>query len=294
MNRRSFAFVPLSLAFGSLAVAQPNPPPEPPVPVTRVDRTNRPPPDQSLITPPAGENQKVYGSRDALISAEAAQSLSEKFRAAYGQASSPRIVIHVNRALVDTSSGLRLTGRTEKYYESTATKKGEEPTTTSDKSGENTYTTGEAAKPATLADQQTVREIERLFGRVFRHAGAKLADQRAAAALLADQPGAQIGTDQSAKEREALKQIADIAVEVLISSRALPVSGVSGDTTYTVPDIQTTAIRLSDSAILGQAAASDILGRGVSAGNIARQYSAQDITEATAFALMEDMLTPAK
>jgi hypothetical protein len=146
----------------------------------------------------------------------------------------------------------------------------------------------------TLADQQTVREIERLFGRVFRSAGAKLADQRAAAALLADQPNAPLGADQSAKEREALKQIADIAIEVLISSRSLTVSGISGETTYTVPDIQTTAVRLSDSAILGQAAASDVLGGGAAAGGIARKFGAQDITEATAFALMEDMLLGTK
>jgi hypothetical protein len=139
-----------------------------------------------------------------------------------------------------------------------------------------------------------VREIERLFGRVFRNAGAKLADQRAATALLDGEPGVQLASGQGDKERTALKQIADIAIEVLISSRDLTVTGISGDKTYTVPDIQTTAIRLSDSAILGQASASDILGVGVSGGNAARRFSAQDITEATAFALMEDMLIWAK
>jgi len=292
MKRRAFLLAPLAAFLSPVLFAQPDRPPEPPVPVTqaRPDRT----PQQALLTPPAGENQKVYGSQSALISAEAAQALSEKFRAAYGQTSSPRIVIHVNRALVDTNAGLRLTGRTEKYHESTSTRKGAEPETSSDKSGENTYSAGEEAKALTLADQQTVREIERLFGRVFRNAGAKLADQRAAAALLADQPGAPIGTDPSVKEREALKQIADIAIEVLISSRPLTVNGISGETTYTVPDIQTTAIRLSDSTILGQAAASDVIGGGAAAGGIARKFGAQDITEATAFALMEDMLTGTK
>ncbi len=237
MNRRALLLAPLAAFLVPVVSAQSNRQPEAPVPVTQAspDRT----PQQALITPPAGENQKVYGSQGALISAEAAQSLSEKFRAAYGQ-------------------------------------------------------THETTKPLTLADQQTVREIERLFGRVFRSAGAKLADQRAAAAVLADQPNAPLGADQSAKEREALKQIADIAIEVLISSRSLTVSGISGETTYTVPDIQTTAVRLSDSAILGQAAASDVLGGGAAAGGIARKFGAQDITEATAFALMEDMLLGTK
>lgn len=291
MKRRSLPLALLPLVFGSLLCAQRTPPlPEEPVPVTQAP-ANKGTPEQSLLTPPEGENQQVYGSRGALISAEAAQALGQEFRTAYGQPASPRIVIHVNRALVDTNSGLRLTGRTEKYYESTSTKKGEEPTTSSDKSGENTYAAGEAPKAPSLADQQTVREIERLFGRVFRHAGARLADQRAAAALFDNASGQSISADQSAREREALKQIADIAIEVLISSRELKVSGVSGDATYTVPDIQATAIRLSDSAILGQAAASDVLGQGPTAGTIARRFGAQDITEATAFALMEDMLT---
>ena len=53
-------------------------------------------------------------------------------------------------------------------------------------SGENTYAVKDAAVP-TLADRQTVREIERLFGRAFRHAGATLADQATAAALTEDQ-----------------------------------------------------------------------------------------------------------
>jgi hypothetical protein len=293
MNRRVFLLAPLTLIFGEPSRAETaRPLPEDPVPVTQAP-ANKGTSQQSLLTPPEGENQRVYGSQGALITAEAAQALGERFRAVYGQAASPRIVIHVNRALVDTSSGLRLTGRTEKFYESTSKKNGEEANTSSDKSGENTYSAGDAPKEQTLADQQTVREIERLFGRVFRHAGAKLADQRAAAALLDDQPGVRLGGDQSAKERDALKQIADISIEVLISSRELTVNGVSGARTYTVPDIQATAVRLSDSSILGQAAASDVLGQGTAAGAVARQFGAQDITEATAFALMEDMLTGA-
>jgi hypothetical protein len=264
--------------------------PEHPVPVTQAP-ANKGTPEQTLLSRPRSENQQIYASPGALVSADSASALSEKFRGAYGQAASPRIVIYVNRALVDTSSGLRLTGRTEKYFESKSTPKEGDPTVTSDKSGENTYTSGDAPKAPTLADQQTVREIERLFGRVFRNAGARLADQRAATALLESRPDVPLIGDQAVAERDALKQIADIAIEVLISSRSLTVTGVAGESTSTGPDIQTTAIRLSDSAILGQAASSDILGVGNSGGTIARRFTAQDITEATAFALMEDMLT---
>lgn len=288
MNTRVLLLVPFVLFVAPCLFSQNQRPPEPPVPVTQAQPDTL---DKTLLTPPAGENQRVYGPRyTTLVSPEAAQALSDKFRAAYGQASSPRVVVYVNRALADSPSGLRLTGRTEKFYESTSEGKDSAPAKTTDVSGENTYEATDVSKP-TLADQQTVREVERLFGRVFRNAGARLADPRAAAALLGDQPDLRLGGDQAVREREALKQVADIAIEVLISSRDLRVAGVSGDATYAVPDIQVTAIRLSDAAVLGQAAASDVLGHGAHAGQVAKRFGVADITEATAFALMEDMLT---
>jgi len=61
-----------------------------------------------------------------------------------------------------------------------------------------------------------------------------------------------------------------------------------------VPDIQATAIRLKDAVILGQAAASDVLGKDAQAGRMVSTYDVRDITEATALALMEDMLGSAK
>lgn len=225
--------------------------------------------------------QQLYGpSSDTLIARQAADGILEGFRKVYVTDSAPRIVIYVNRALIDTTTGLKPTRRTERFEQSNTT------TTTS---GRNVYTSTDGATP-TLADQQTVREVERLFGRAFRHAGAQLADQATAAALLPTKAGAQLTGDPAAKDREALSKIADIAIEVLISSRHLTVPETSGDVTYPVPDLQATAIRLRDSAIVGQAAASDIIGRGVQAGRIIRQFDVSDITEATAIALMEDML----
>ena len=249
-----------------------------------------PPPPVVQPLPPAtaplaqNSGQRVYAptNGDTLIARQTADGILEGFRKVYNKTDhAPRVVIYVNRALVDTSSGLKLTGHSEKYYtEAGATKT----------SGDNTYTVKDAHAP-TLADQQTVREVERLFGRAFRNAGATLADQKIAASLLPEQAGTRLVGDQAAKDREALAGIADIVIEVLISSRNLTVPEVSGDATYTVPDIQATAIRLKDSAIVGQAAASDILGRDIQAGRIIRQFGVRDITEATALALMDDMLT---
>jgi len=178
----------------------------------------------------------------------------------------------------------------------TAPGKGTVESKTTKVTAENTYTGGEKT-PATLADRQTVREVERLFGRPFRYAGAALADQKIAASLIADKPIDHFVTptdDAARKDREALAKIADVVIEVLVSSRNVTVAQVSGDAVVAAPDIQVTAVRLSDSAIIGQASSSDILGKDQQAGRLVKQFDVRDITEATAFALMEDMTLTAK
>ena len=276
-------FLPLVLpALSVVALAQATAPAtEPPVPVTQAW--------PAAAQPAAPAEQRLYGANAApLIAPAAAQAVVDKFRAVYGTASAPRLVIYVNRSLVD-AAGLKLTGRTESYSEKSTDGK----TTSTKTKGTSTYATKDASTPApTLADQQTVRDIERLVGRAFRSGGAKLSDQRIAGVMLSAQPGARLLGDQATKDREALAQSADIAIEVLISTRTLIAAEVSGDTTVAVPDIQMTAIRLKDAAILGQASASDVLGAG--AAQAAKKFSAVDITEATALALMEDMLLNAK
>lgn len=280
MNRRPF-LLPLTLGLATALVAQSTPPPPPPPVVQASPRAPSVVPQPALPGQPA---QRVYGpSSDTLVSRQAADGVLEGFRKIYQQDGAPRIVVYVNRTLVDTANGLRLTDRTENF------ERANDATKTT---GTNTYKVKDGATP-TLADQQTVREIERLFGRVFRHGGAQLADQKVAASLLPED-GAHLVGDGAAKDRAALSKVADVAIEVLISSRNMTVPEVSGDVTVPVPDIQATAIRLKDAAIIGQAAASDILGKGVQAGRIVRQFSVQDITEATAIALMDDMLTGKK
>ena len=279
MNLRTLLLAPFTLMLAPSIFAQAGreqPPPPPPV------AQALPHPASPSLQP---GQQRVYGpTADTLIARQTMDGILEGFRKVYKTDGAPRIVIYVNRALVDASSGLKLADRTERYEKTNGA------LTTS---GESTYKVKDAPQP-TLADQQTVREIERLFGRAFRHAGAQLADQKTATALLPDQPGEHLVGDQATKDREALSNIADIAIEVLISSRNLTVPRVSGDATYSVPDIQATAIRLKDAAIVGQAAASDIIGKGVQAGRVIQQFDVQDITEATAIALMEDMLTGTK
>jgi hypothetical protein len=215
MNPRLSFFAPFFFLVAPLLAQQIEQPATPPPVVTGVNRpiAQTYPPLTTPGRPDSG--QRVYGpSADTLVARQTADGILEGFKKVYKTDHAPRIVIYVNRALVDTESGFKHTGRTEKYY----TEDGKPATT----SGENTYVAKDAPAP-TLADQQTVREIEHLFGRAFRSAGAQLADQKVAAALLPSQAGGHLTGQQGAKDREALANVADIAIEVLISSRALTV-----------------------------------------------------------------------
>jgi hypothetical protein len=309
----------LSLLPATLVLADDQP--QPPVPVV----PTMPPP--AAVRP--ADNQQLYGGPAPLVTPEAAKALIDKFRAAFAQSEGPRFVFYVNRELIDAESGLKLTQRVEHTeaerhdvksdMESPAAGsapqtqvnvsvsgnagnsgpapgKGTAATTDEKVTAENTYEAKDGSAP-TLADRQTVRDVERLFGRPFRAAGAQLADPKVAASLLADKPVDTFASgagDQARKDRDALANVADIAVEVLVSSRQVTVANISGDEVVTVPDIQATAIRLKDSAIIGQASSSDILGKDQQAGQLAKRYDVRDITEATSLALMQDMLTGTK
>ncbi|MFT3869052.1 MAG: hypothetical protein QM715_11390 [Nibricoccus sp.] len=304
--------------------------PEPPVPIKQAYPVTTPPPPETPETA-----QRLYGPSGTLVAPEKAKQVIDAFRGTYEKLNKPRVLFFVNRELVDENAGLKLSGRTEKTESTLSEKKsnfegdpkpagtttapqtqvnvvvngstgnrddaarhgkGSSESKSTTVSAQNTYTAGDKTAP-TLADKQTVREVERLFGRPFRMAGAALADQKVAASLIADKPLDHFvapANDAARKDREALAKVADVAIEVLVASRNVTVTGVSEDKVVSVPDIQVTAVRLSDSAIIGQASSADILGRGQQAGRVARQYDVRDITEATALALMEDMTLTSK
>jgi hypothetical protein len=307
-------------------------PPEPPVPIVEAGPRPAPAPVDGAQAAPSGQllygsATSLVSPEKAKQVVDGFRAASTK-----GGAKAPRYLIYVNRELVDEISGLRITGRKErtesvqgelkssfevdpnapkaaapdgaaaqtqvnvtignaKSADAASPGKGNAEGKGTRVTAENTYTYSPKTT-GTLVDKQTVRDIERLFGRPLRAAGAKLADQRTAAALLADKPLDHFTTatnEAARKDREALAKIADVVVEILVSSRTVKVAGVSGDTYQSVPDIQATAIRLADSAILGQASASDVLGKDKVAGHLARKFDVSDIAEATALALMEDI-----
>jgi len=239
-----------------------------------------------------------------LITPEQAQGVIDRFRGAYPKLGKPRLLFFVNRELVDESADMKIAGGTAVTKSKRETVTIPQPnapgvsnhttlTTGSEAIRTNTYRTQDRVA-MTLADKQTVRDVERLFGRPFRLAGAALADQRVATQLIGDKPIQAAATalegEPARKDREALAQIADVVIEVLISSRNVTVPEVSGDQVYSAPDIQATAIRLRDARILGQATAADIVGKNRYAGRVWRNFDVRDLAEATALSLMEDML----
>jgi hypothetical protein len=292
-------------------------PRNPPPPIVSVPATS---PIESLpANQPFVYQQQAIGGRAPLVSPEQARAVIDRFKAGYPKLSAPRLLVYVNRELIDDSSGLRIVGRSEKTDQLKADltptgnpaqgplgqnvtivgnpsldSSGNPVRGTSERvTGDNTYAHRDRS-PTPLSDRQTIRDVERLMGRPLRLGGARLTDQRIATQILADRSVQEFlgttGTAVAAKDREALLRSADVVVEVLISSRSLPVPGVSGDQVFEVPDIQATAIRLTDSQILGQASSADILGPDRLAGRIARNYDVREITEAVALALMEDMM----
>lgn len=271
-----------SLLAGERASAQKvqtaNPPPAPP-----------PPPPVSVVNPPAApqppyvyDQKLASGGAQALVTPEQAKALVERFKAGYPALGSPRLVIFVNRELIDQNTGMRMIARTEKIESGTNSQ--------AKVSSENRYRLQERTA-LSLADKQTLRDVERLFGRPLRLGGAVLADQRLATQLMPDGLPQSLATegDQARKDREALAKIADVAVEILISSKNIIVPEVSGDKTYVIPDIQATAMRLKDARIMAQASSADVTGRLSPA--MVKNYSVQEVAETTALALMEDMLT---
>ena len=231
--------------------------------------------------------QKQYGGHAALVTPEQAQGIIARFKTAYPKLGSPRFLIYVNRELVDAPSGLRLISREERIESS----RSDTNASAAVKSVENNTYRADGKAPAALADKQTMRDVERIFGRPLRQAGASLVDQKVAAELIADKPiGDFVGTSdtaQSRKEREAISKIADVVIEILISSKTVTVPAIADAQTIAVPDIQATAIRLSDSKILGQASSTDATNRVPPAS--LPGFSVPEITEATALALMEDL-----
>jgi hypothetical protein len=265
----------------------PPPPPGPPVTVAGPAR----PAAAGSADGGYAHNQQLYGDASAaLVSAAQARQIVNEFRAAYeGALKKPRMLIYINRDLVAPPDKNVVVKTTE----TAAVRSAAAATTTTT----TTDATKSAAPAWSLADRQTARDIERLTARPYRAAGAIFADQKVAASMLPDSSitshaglNRYLVTEDGRKDREALAKVTDIVIEVLMSSRALTVQQISGAQTVAVPDIQMTAIRLSDAAILGQASSLELIGPNPPAD----AFDVQAVTESTALVLMQDITAAAK
>jgi len=82
-----------------------------------------------------------------------------------------------------------------------------------------------------------MRDLERLFGRPLRSAGASLADQNAAQAILSGRSIHMLEGkgETAAEDREALGKVADVVIEVLIAAKNLTVPNCPGTGLISVP-----------------------------------------------------------
>ena len=256
----AIALGPLIAASGCASKAKPQPGERAPVTQSIPVQTTAQPAPTSAIVP--SDNQQLYNAESIVLAPQQhASQIIEAFQPAYEKLSKPRFVIYVNRDLLGKTPATTKTSRAP--------------------SGQGTVITTN-----TLADKQTTRDIERISARPFRYAGATLADQPVATTLATSNL-------KSAEAREALKKVADVAIEVLVSSRTITVPQISGQNlTIAVPDIQMTAIRLTDAAIIGQATAADIIGQ--LPASALTSLNVQDVLESTALNLMSDITATTK
>ncbi len=289
------------------------------VPVTSVVLVTNPIPQPQFVY-----DQKVMGGRAPLITPEQARTLVEIFHTNYAKLGNPRFLLYVNRELVDENTGMKIAGRTEhtEHVKGQVTSSADGTNSqlatvalpggvaatgdirvspTDPKSGTGLVYDGQKTvndnhykfqdpKDLTVADKQAIRDIERTFARPLRMAGASFADQKVATQILAGKDIQDFVSptegEQARKDREALSKVADVVIEVLLSYKNATVTRVSGPQTYSVPALHATAIRLSDSKVLGQASSDDVL-----VGNTTPYaYDLNEVSESTALILMRDML----
>jgi hypothetical protein len=140
--------------------------------------------------------QKPLAHLPVIIDPQQAQVIVDEFHTNYSMLGSPRILVYVNRDLAEAQPGLKIADRTERV-ETTSTSSSTAPThtnaavtnqsVTTRVVANNTYQDNGKSAP-TLADRQTVRDVQRLVARPLRTAGASLVDQGIATSSTATSP----------------------------------------------------------------------------------------------------------
>ena len=201
-----------------------------------------------------------------IYNAQQAQQIVEDFRAAYVKLGAPRININVNLpqgALEVPQIPTVSVGGTPQIDPATGLPIPVGVGGAAPAAAPRIFDTDE------LSTRQTKREVELLFGRPLRLAGATLIDP-------------------------AQTNLPELTLEILLGEREIKVPGINGPKSHTVPDIIVTATRAADGQVLGQATVLDLFKHQAAAARMLQRYNIQQLTEATALALMKDIASTAK
>ncbi|PAW77130.1 MAG: hypothetical protein B9S32_12685 [Verrucomicrobia bacterium Tous-C9LFEB] len=246
----------------------------------------------------------------------------DQFRDAYAKQQKPRILLFVNRELLP-SARLEANGRTETVTQVKGDAVDGGNGTSNIQIGNNTQTSGGGGivinprqtgaggekkettttyKPGDKANLGTpnlsefdARQLEESFRAPYFSAGTRFIDQKMAASLLRHFPV--IGerfltpptTDAEKEAQAALKQSADIAIELLGRHYDVSYPTPAGDTTIHRLDLVATAYDLKNpGVILGQISSESLYGFN-QPGGTRRNVSDREIIDQTALTLMQQL-----
>jgi hypothetical protein len=205
---------------------------------------------QESISPDSTNSvaRQGFGARSILSPRIRSAEILAKFKEAYLKLGSPRVLIYVNRELVDIP--MKVSG-----------------------------SPNDQTPVGKSLTQRTVEALEETFARLLKSATADLADQKMANSMMAGKilkAPDDDGEVKAKRDRDSLRKIADVAIEVLIApAKDAP-----------LPDVQATAIRLEDGRIVGQAT-TNVPGREA-------ETDTRSMGETIALSLLEDMVKEAK
>lgn len=152
---------------------------------------------------------------------------------------------------------------------------------------------GAPAAPSAAEPPLVATHLARQFDQPFREGGARLADPTAVATLMAGKSLTHFtasGSEAARRDRAALAQVADVIVEVVVAQREVVLPVGAAERVGWQPEVQATAIRLSDSAIIGQANSRELVNRQRGRKNRAGAAdTVEALAQATAQALMESI-----
>lgn len=228
--------------------------------------------------PPAKPAQKPATPLNYLSPIRNGREIIAQFHDAYEKEQKPRLVLHVNQDLLPEQR-LAITPRSDN-----------EPAPT------DAPAPAGPGKGTTPLSEFETRQVEEIFRRSFVAGGATFVDDRVAAPALKSYPatGDRLlpapTTDADKNAQAALKQNADIVIELLVRRYTVLYPTPAGDTTIQRLDLVATAFDLKEGGvILGQISSESLFGFN-QPGGTRRAVSDLEVIDQTSLALMDQLV----